>query len=49
MATVQKSFKYDGNASSSALTNINLNFEVPSFEFITTLIDGKPFTERNRL
>lgn len=49
MATLQKSFKYEGDASLSPLSNINLNFEFPTFEFVTALLNGKPFIKRNQL
>jgi hypothetical protein len=49
MATLQKTFKYEGDPSSSALSTVNLQFRIPAFEFITVLKDGKPFPERNAL
>ncbi|MEP7110179.1 MAG: hypothetical protein ABI760_19440 [Ferruginibacter sp.] len=49
MATVQNTFKYEGDASASALNNVNLHFKIPTFEFITVLKDGRPFPERNDL
>lgn len=47
MATLQETFKYAGNASTSALNNINIHFKIPTFEFITVLKDGRPDPRRN--
>lgn len=47
MATLQQTFKYEGNVSSAPLKTVNLEFEIPSFEFVTVLLDGKPFIDRN--
>ena len=49
MATLQKTFKYDGDPSTSALNTVNLLFKIPTFEFTTVLKDGRPFPERNAL
>jgi len=49
MATLQKTFQYDGNASTAVLNNVNLHFKIPIFEFITVLKDGRPFPERKDL
>lgn len=49
MATLQTTFKYEGNASASLIKNINLAFKSPLFEFDKPLINGKPFLERKQL
>ncbi len=49
MATLQKTFKYEGNASVVPFNTVNLNFEVPSFEFVSTFINNKPLIERSVL
>src|SRR6478609_2104059 len=49
MATLQKTFRYDGDPSSSTLSTVNLHFKIPTFEFISVLKDGKPIPERNAL
>ncbi|MFT3982004.1 MAG: papain-like cysteine protease family protein [Ferruginibacter sp.] len=49
MPTLQSSFRYDGNASASVSTTINLLFKVPVFEFSTVLVNGKPFIKRDLL
>src|SRR6476620_10955893 len=49
MATLQKTFRYDGDPSASALSTVNLNFKIPTFEFVSVLKDGKPFPERNAI
>jgi hypothetical protein len=47
MATIKKSFRYDGNPSTSPIAYINLNFTILSFEYDSELINGKPFIRRN--
>jgi len=49
MATLQQTFKYEGNIAIAPFKTVILNFEMPAFEFITSLIDNKPFVERNKI
>lgn len=49
MASLQKTIRYEGSVSASALIPaINLDFSIPFFEFTTRLVYGKPVIERDR-
>jgi hypothetical protein len=48
MATLQESFKYEGDATVLPFKTVRINFEFPVFQFDTILRDGKPFIERNQ-
>ncbi|WP_028978323.1 papain-like cysteine protease family protein [Sporocytophaga myxococcoides] len=47
MATLQRTFKYEGDSSATVLSEVNLSFQIPTFEFNTFLRDGRPFPQRN--
>jgi GH25 family lysozyme M1 (1,4-beta-N-acetylmuramidase) len=49
MASLQNTFKYGGDASTSAVNNVNLHFEIPTFEFTALLQDGRLFQKRSDL
>lgn len=48
MATLQESFKYEGDATVLPFKTVKINFDFPVFQFNTILRDGKPFIEKNQ-
>lgn len=49
MATLQSSFKYEGDPNTAPFETVTLGFKIPAFEFVETLINRKPFIERNEV
>ena len=49
MASLQNTFHYEGDSSSSPIDAVLLSFDIPTYKFETVLRDGRPFPERVRL